>query len=89
MTEICRCSQRRKQNYTVILRLHDFFDGLAGSHAASRLFLLPGSKAFSGNPNRSGAGFRPRDPQARAVADPRTVSSHKFNLILLVSAAVF
>jgi hypothetical protein len=28
VTEICRCSQRRKQNYTVILRLRDFFDGL-------------------------------------------------------------
>ena len=25
---IKRCSQRRKQNYSVILRLRDFFDGL-------------------------------------------------------------
>ena len=28
VTEIFRCSQRRKQNYTIILRLRDFFDGL-------------------------------------------------------------
>ena len=40
MTEICRCSQRSKQNCIAISRLHAFLDGLRGlNHEGSGPFL--------------------------------------------------
>ena len=42
MTEICRRSQRRKQNYIVILRLRDFFDGLEQAFEIACSYFLSG-----------------------------------------------
>ena len=40
VTEICKCSQRRKQNCYAILRLRDFFGCLYARDVCTRVFLV-------------------------------------------------
>ena len=50
VTEICKRSQRRKQNCDAILRLRDFLDGLPPTEKLRRRFCFAAEKSRKKNP---------------------------------------